>query len=204
MKENLIKGVNVGLLLLVSSILTLRFTNDLEGAVKVFNYFIPVVLVYIIIGILFQFIRQLPGKNSKGSAGISIYYWIWMIVIIVPIIGTFIDDYIRYIILVNTIIIVGLRIGDYIHLSRIAKELNGIRVNKHKTLVIDLDEKPKSKEEFFKIIEDKCIAKGDTLEYIERDTPAIVRINEVLYKVEIGYYYGLIGNAVYTLKITEL
>lgn len=66
MKENLIKGVNVGLLLLVSSILTLRFTNDLNGAVKVFNYFIPVALVYIVIGILFQFIRQLPGRNSKG------------------------------------------------------------------------------------------------------------------------------------------
>ena len=79
-----------------------------------------------------------------------------------------------------------------------------MRVNKHKTLVIDLDEKPKSKEEFFKIIEDKCIEKGDTLEYIERDIPAIVRINEVLYKVELGYYYGLIGNAVYTLKIIEL
>ncbi len=204
MKENLIKGVNVGLLLLVSSILTLRFTNDLNGAVKVFNYFIPVALVYIVIGILFQFIRQLPGRNSKRSSGIAIYYWVWMIVIIVPIIGVFIDDYIRYIILVNTIIIVGLWIGDYMHLSRIAKELNGMRVNKHKTLVIDLDEKPKSKEEFFKIIEDKCIAKGDILEYIERDIPAIVRINEVLYKVELGYYYGLIGNAVYTLKITEL
>ena len=73
MKENLIKGVNVGLLLIVSSILTLRFTNDLDGAVKVFNYFIPVALVYIVIGILFQFIRQLPGRNSKGSSGIAIY-----------------------------------------------------------------------------------------------------------------------------------
>ncbi|MBM6818814.1 DUF4318 domain-containing protein [Clostridium saudiense] len=48
------------------------------------------------------------------------------------------------------------------------------------------------------------MAKGDILEYIERDIPAIVRINEVLYKVELGYYYGLIGNEVYTLKITEL
>lgn len=47
MKESLIKGVNVGLFLLLSSILTLRVTNDLEGAVKLFNYFIPVVLVYI-------------------------------------------------------------------------------------------------------------------------------------------------------------
>ena len=156
-----------------------------------------------LIGLL-PIIRQLPGRNSKRSSGIAIYYWVWMIVIIVPIIGVFIDDYIRYIILVNTIIIVGLWIGDYMHLSRIAKELNGMRVNKHKTLVIDLDEKPKSKEEFFKIIEDKCIAKGDILEYIERDIPAIVRINEVLYKVELGYYYGLIGNEVYTLKITEL
>lgn len=204
MKESLIKGVNVGLFLLLSSILTLRVTNDLEGAVKLFNYFIPVVLVYIVIGTLFQFIRQLPGKSSNGSIGIAIYYWLWLILIIVPIMGIFIDDYIRYIILVNAIIIIGIWIGDYIHLTKIAKELNGTRVNNHKTLVIDLDEKPKSKEEFFRIIEDKCIANGDTLEYIERDIPAIVKINEVVYKVEIGYYYGLIGNAVYTLRITEL
>lgn len=204
MKENLIKGVNIGLFLLVSSILTLRIINDLEGTVNLFNYFIPVVLVYIVIGVLLQLIRQLPGKSSNGSIGIAIYYWLWMILIIVPIIGIFIDDYIRYIILVNAIIIIGLWIGDYIHLTRIAKELNGTRVNKNKTLVIDLDEKPKSKEEFFRIIENKCIENGDTLEYIERDIPAIVKINGVLYKIEIGYYYSLIGNAVYTLRVTEL
>lgn len=204
MKENLIKGVNIGLFLLVSSILTLRIINDLEGTVNLFNYFIPVVLVYIVIGVLLQLIRQLSGKSSNGSIGIAIYYWLWMILIIVPIIGIFIDDYIRYIILVNAIIIIGLWIGDYIHLTRIAKELNGTRVNKNKTLVIDLDEKPKSKEEFFRIIENKCIENGDTLEYIERDIPAIVKINGVLYKIEIGYYYSLIGNVVYTLRVTEL
>lgn len=204
MKENLIKGANIGLILLVSSILTLRFTNDLQGAVKVFNYFIPVVLVYIVIGILSQFIRQLPCKESEVSMGVSIYYWVWMIVIIVPIIGMFIDDYIRYIILINGIVILGIWIVDYIHISKIAKELNGGRVNKHKTLVMDLDEKPKSKEEFFRLIEEKCIVNGDILEYIERDIPAIVKINKILYKIEIGYYYGIVGNIVYTLKISEL
>ncbi len=136
--------------------------------------------------------------------GVSIYYWVWMIVIIVPIIGMFIDDYIRYIILINGIVILGIWIVDYIHISKIAKELNGGRVNKHKTLVMDLDEKPKSKEEFFRLIEEKCIVNGDILEYIERDIPAIVKINKILYKIEIGYYYGIVGNIVYTLKISEL
>lgn len=96
---------------------------------------------------------------------------IMRIYIILLIIGIFIDDYIRYIILVNVIIIVGLWIGDYMHLSRIAKELNGRRVN---------------------------------IRVYRKRYSAIVKINKILYRIEIGYYYGIVGNVVYTLKITEL
>ena len=42
-----------------------------------------------------------------------------------------------------------------------------------------------------------------SLEYIERDIPAVIRINGILYKAEIGYYYSVAGEAVYTLRITE-
>lgn len=203
MRENTIKGVNIGLLLLISSILTLRFTNDVTNVIKLFNYFIPVLIGYISVGILFQWSRSLPSKSSEGSSGIGIYYWVSMIMTVIPFLGMFIDGYIRYIILVNLLVIIVLWVIDYMHLSKVAKELNDGRSIKQKTLIVDLEEKPKSKEEFFRVLENKCILNDDSLEYIERDIPAIIKINGILYKVELGYYYDITGNTVYTLKITE-
>lgn len=203
MKENIIKGANIGFLLLISSILTLRFTNDFENTMKVFTYFVPVLIGYIIIGIIFQCIRNLPSTSSSASMGIGIYYWISMVMIIIPTLGMFIEGYIRYIILVNVLVVFVLWAIDYLHLSKVAKELNGGKAVKHKTIIIDLKSKPKTKQEFFRILEDNCISNGESIEYVERDIPAIIKINEVLYKAEIGYYYSVAGEAIYTLKITE-
>lgn len=203
MKENIIKGANIGFLLLISSILTLRFTNDFENTMKVFTYFVPVLIGYIIIGIIFQCIRNLPSTSSSASMGIGIYYWVSMVMIIIPTLGMFIEGYIRYIILVNLLVVFVLWAIDYLHLSKVAKELNGGKAVKHKTIIIDLKSKPKTKQEFFRILEDNCISNGESIEYVERDIPAIIKINEVLYKAEIGYYYSVAGEAIYTLKITE-
>ncbi|MBS6183788.1 MAG: DUF4318 domain-containing protein [Clostridium celatum] len=204
MKENLIKGANIGFTLLISSILTLRFTNDYDGMMKIFKYILPVLIGYVFIGIVFHWLRNIPRKNNAGSFGVAIYYWVFIIMIIVPVLAMFIDDYIRYMIMANILVIVALWLGEYIHISKIAKELNGGIASKHKTLIVDLDSKPKTKEEFFRIIESKCISRGDSLEYVERDIPAIIKINGELYKAEIGYYYAISGNAVYTLKLTGL
>ena len=78
------------------------------------------------------------------------------------------------------------------------------RSYKENTLLVDLKEKPKTKEEFFKILEEYCISNRVSLEYVEKDLPAITRINGVLNKVEIGYYLDISGATIYTLKITEL
>ena len=42
MRENTLKGIYIGFTLLISSILTLRLTNDVEGLVEAFNYFIKI------------------------------------------------------------------------------------------------------------------------------------------------------------------
>lgn len=204
MKENVMKGINIGFVLLISSILTLRLTNDIEGVIKVFNYFIPILIGYGLLGVLIQWIRNLPHKSSEGSMGVGIYYWIFIIVIFISVIGNFIPDYIRYIILVNIVVLIALWIWDYILLGKVAKELNGEKYHKYNTLLIDLKEKPRTKEEFFKVLEDYCIRNSISLEYVEKDLPAITRMNGVLSKIEIGYYFDVSGATIYTLKITEL
>lgn len=204
MKENVMKGINIGFVLLISSILTLRLTNDIEGVIKVFNYFIPILIGYGLLGVLIQWIRNLPHKSSEGSMGVGIYYWIFIIVIFISVIGNFIPDYIRYIILVNIVVLIALWIFDYILLGKVAKELNGEESHKYNTLLIDLKEKPRTKEEFFKVLEEYCISNKILLEYVEKDLPAIVKMNKNLNKVEIGYYFDVSGATIYTLKITEL
>lgn len=204
MRENTLKGIYIGFTLLISSILTLRLTNDVEGLVEAFNYFIPVLIGYMLTGVVIQWIRSLPHKSSEGSMGAGIYYWIFLIVLAVSVIGNFIPDYIRYIVLVNIVVILALWIWDYISLSKVANELNSGRSYKENTLLVDLKEKPKTKEEFFKILEEYCISNRVSLEYVEKDLPAITRINGVLNKVEIGYYLDISGATIYTLKITEL
>ena len=69
MRENTLKGIYIGFTLLISSILTLRLTNDVEGLVEAFNYFIPVLIGYMLTGVVIQWIRSLPHKSSEGVWG---------------------------------------------------------------------------------------------------------------------------------------
>lgn len=205
MKENIVKGTSIGFTLLISSILSLRFTNDIENTLKVFQYFIPILISYILIGIALQYLHNLPPRrNTSSIKGIESVYWIFIIFTVVSVLAGFIPAYIRCIVLVNIIVIFILWLIDYISLSKVAKELNGVTSFKNRTLVIDLKSKPKTKEEFYKILERHCSASNISLEYIEKDLPAIVKMNGVLNKAEISYYYDLTGMLVYALKITEL
>lgn len=204
MRETITKGIYIGLILIVSSILTLRFTNDIESTIKVFNYFIPILIGYILIGLVLQWIRTLPHKESEGSIGVGSYYWIFLIMTGVSILGGFVPDYLRYIVLVNILVIVGLWFIDYYSLKLVAKELNGSSSYKYNTIMVDLAAKPKNKEEFFIELEKYCGENKILLEYIEKDLPAIVKLDGVLNRVQIGYYYALTGEAIYVLKISEL
>lgn len=204
-KENITTGINIGFALLISSILTLRFNNDIENTVKIFKYFIPILIGYILIGIALQWLRNLPPKEKNGgTGGVGALYWLFIIMTIITFLANFTPSYIRYIVLVNIIVVIILWAIDYRELSRLSEELNGVASHSNKTLIIDLEHKPKTKEEFFDLLEQHYRLSKITLEYIEKDIPAIVKLNGVLNKVEIGYYYGYTGIIVYTLKITQL
>ena len=108
MREHIIKGINTGFILIISSILTLSLLQDNSASLKFIQYFIPILITYIICGIIIQWIRNIPVKNSEGSQGAGIIYWIFLIMIIIPVIGSFIDLYIRYIVLTNIVVIINL------------------------------------------------------------------------------------------------
>ncbi|OPA74676.1 hypothetical protein BVG16_23240 [Paenibacillus selenitireducens] len=50
---------------------------------------------------------------------------------------------------------------------------------------IELDQLPKSKEEFLQAIECYCIKEEVPYEFIERDRPAIISIDRVVYKCQV-------------------
>lgn len=205
MKENITNGINMGFILLISSILTLRLTDDVENTLKVFEYFIPILIGYVLIGIVIQWLSNLPPKEKNGATeGISLFYWLFMIFIILMVSANFIQAYIRYILLANILVLIVLWFIDYRLLSQVSKELNGVASYSNRTVIIDLENKPKTIEDFFDILEKHCRLNKISLEYVEKDLPSIVKMNGVLNKVELGYYYGFGGILINTLKITQL
>ena len=72
-----------------------------------------------------------------------------------------------------------------------------------RTLVIDLKDKPGTKEEFFSVLEDYCIKNRLSLEYVKREIPAVVKLDGVLHEVDLRSYYTY-GGAIYTMDITKL
>ncbi|MDZ7542801.1 hypothetical protein GNF83_16755, partial [Clostridium perfringens] len=101
MRENIVKGTSIGFTLLISSILALRFTNDIENTLKAFQYFIPILIIYILIGIAIQYLHNLPPrKNINGTKGIESVYWLFLICAVLEFLASFIPAYIRCIVLV--------------------------------------------------------------------------------------------------------
>ena len=70
-------------------------------------------------------------------------------------------------------------------------------------LLIDLDEKPGSSEEFFAALETYCKKSSITLEYVKRDIPATVKLNGRLHTVTLteSYMYGGPG---WSMEIQEI
>lgn len=90
---------------------------------------------------------------------------------------------------------------NYFYMKHVANQLNMVRGGR--TLVIDLDEKPGTKEEFFSVLEEYCIRNHMVLEYVKRDIPAVVKLDGILHKIDLNNYYTY-GGAVYTMDITKL
>ena len=133
--------------------------------------------------------------------GMAFVYWYYIFLFILLLLAQFLPNYLRYMILSDAVLLFGRWALNYLYAKRTANQLNMAKAGH--TLVIDLNEKPGTKEEFYSILEDYCISNRMCLEYIKRDIPAVVKIDGVLHGVDLRSYYTY-GGAVYTMDITKL
>ena len=91
--------------------------------------------------------------------------------------------------------------AEYRYLKSVAKDLNSGTAGR--ILLIDLEEKPGTPEEFFAVLETYCQKSSIALEYVKKDIPATVRLDGRLHTVALteSYMYGGPG---WSLEIQEI
>jgi hypothetical protein len=199
--EILISGADLGTILFAGALVGLWLCSGKQGLEIVMDRLGLIFLIYLAAGCLLQLFKRLPEMDLSWLRGMAFVYWYEILMILLLVLAQFLPDYLRYMILSDAAVLFGRWALNYLYAKRTANQLNMTKGGR--TLVIDLNEKPRTKEEFFSHLEDYCIRNRMCLEYIKRDIPAEVKIDGVLHEVDLKSYYTY-GGAVYTMDITKL
>ncbi len=201
MREVFSQGLNLGVILFAGAVAGVWASGLQMHRDFLFDQFIPVVLVCMVIGFGFEFLRSLPELGLVWFRGTAAANWLPVFFILFFLFCGLAPGSIRYMLVGDLVVLTIIWAGNYLYVNRIAKQLN--HGKKAYTLMVDLKENPKTKEEFFEEIELYCKKNRIDLEYVEREIPAIVKLNGELYKVELNYYYTF-GGPVYTLEFKTI
>lgn len=201
------KGLLLGLVLFVSTLIYLLASTDMEHLRIVGTILVPVIAGYGVIGIFIVWLvyrSTLRKSNFSIFSGAAAIYWIWMISVIIMFASNWIPQVLRYIVLVNSAVLLVVWLLDYLYLKRIATELNSGLGYYSRKLVVDLSAKPQTEDMFMNEIENYCQKNNLTLEVLEYGMPAKIKMNNTLYQVQLGQYYTMIGTLIYTLEFNNM
>lgn len=202
-KEISIKGLTLGLILFLSTLIELLINKDMHHLQIVGTFLIPIILGYCLLGMFIRWMVYRSTIRKEGFhlfTGVSIVYWIFMISAIFMAGAYFIPQVIRYIVVANIATLLLVWLLNCIYLKNIAKELNSSLAYYNRTLVEDLQEKPLTEDMFLEDIQNYCKKNHLSLEILEYGIPAKIKMNNVHYNVKLGQYYSMIGTLTYTLE----
>ncbi len=199
--EILFTGVDLGTILFVGALMGLWLLSDRQGLEIVMDRLGLFFLIYLAAGCLLQLIKQLPEMDLSWLRGMAFMYWYFILSFILLLLAGILPDYLRYMILSDAVVLFGRWALNYLYTKRTANQLN--KAKEGRSLVIDLNDKPGTKEEFFSVLENYCIKNRLSLEYIKRDIPAVVKLDGVLHEVDLKSFYSY-GGAIYSMDITKL
>lgn len=207
----LVPGLSLGLALLVSALFAVySFGNDAISAGWMTA--LPLLLaVYALSGVLLMVWHRRPPRQRPATpylSGLNARY-IWAIpaflwLLLFRLTGF---DVLERCLLFNLILLAALWTIEYGMARRMAKALNGALGTRSPavmpaSLIVDLEDCLKGTEAFCIEIERYCIKNHIDYRFIERDKPAIIVMNGVKHRVELGVYYGYVPG--WFLKFTEL
>jgi hypothetical protein len=205
--EIAVKGLFLGLILFVSTLIELLLSKDMEHLLVVGSFLIPIILGYCLFGMFIRWMVYRSTIRKKGFhlfSGIAGVYWIMMLSTLIMASSYFIPQVIRYIVLANIAALLLVWFINNLYLKNIAKELNSGLEYYSRTLVEDLKAKPQTEDMFMEEIENYCKKHNLTLEILEYGIPAKIKMNNTLYTVKLQEYYDLTGSIVNALEFNNV
>jgi uncharacterized membrane protein len=202
-KEISIKGLTLGLILFLSTLIELLINKDMQHLQIVGAFLIPIILGYCLLGMFIRWMVYRSTIRKEGFhlfTGVAVVYYIFMFSAIFTAGAYFIPQVIRYIVVANTATLLLVWFLNCVYLKNIAKELNSSLKYYNRTLVEDLQEKPQTEDMFIEDIKNYCKKNHLSLEILEYGIPAKIKMNNVTYIVKLGQYYSMIGTLTYTLE----
>lgn len=206
-REIAVKGLFLGLILFVSTLIDLLINKDMQHLQIVGTFLFPIIVGYCLLGMFIRWMMYRSTLRKKGShlfSGPAIVYWIMILSAIFTAGAYGIPQVIRFIVVANVATLLLVWLLDCLYLKNIAKELNSGLEYYSRTLVEDLPERPQTEDMFMGEIENYCKKNNLSLEIKEFGIPAKIKMNNTLYLVKLGQYYTLTGSIVYTLEFHNI
>jgi len=206
-KEIAVKGLFLGLILFVSTLIYLLIDMDMPNLRIVGTFIIPIIFGYCLLGMFLRWMVYRSTIRKEGFhlfSGTAIVYWIWILSTFFMVVAYWIPQIIRFIVLVNIATLLIVWLLNFIYLKNIAKELNSGLKYYSRTLIEDLPKKPQTEDMFMQEIENYCTKNHLSFEIINYGIPAEIKIDNTLYTVKLGQYYSVVGSPVYTLEFHNI
>ena len=207
-RSQFVPGLCLGLALLVSALFAVYSFGNRAITVRWMGFFPLLLLVYALLGILLMVWHRraprahpitpyLSGFNARFALCLPGLAWL----LLFRLTGFSVLD---RCVLFNLLLLFALWLIEYRAARRLARDLNGAlgRRAPAASLIVDLDECPQGAEAFCIEIERYCIKNHITYQFIERKKPAVILLDGVKHRVDLGVYYGYVPG--WFLKFTEI
>lgn len=207
-RSQFVPGLCLGLALLVSALFAVYSFGNRAITVHWMGFFPFLLLLYALLGILLMaWHRRTPrahpvtpylsGLNTLFALGLPILAWL----LLFRMTGF---SVLERCVLFNLLLLFALWLIEYRAARHLARDLNGAlgRRAPAASLIVDLDECPQGAEAFCIEIERYCIKNHITYQFIERKKPAVILLDGVKHRVDLGVYYGYVPG--WFLKFTEI
>lgn len=204
------KCIAFACLLFFSAVFVLMISRDMEH-LELFSDKLGLILGGYILGVAaVRLISGLPLVKKIGEwcgilfHGFAYVYWIGLLSLLCSIVGESLEAYIRYIFIANVLVLAGVYVGRYLHLRRVAQEMNRGRSVKNFVLLEDLERRPKNEDEFMEWVEDYCKKSGLDYEVIQYGIPSLIVMDGVRYRVQVTEYCSMASGIVPAMEFTVI
>lgn len=206
-KEIIINGLILGMILFLSTLFILLINIYIENFQVIWTFLIPIFVGYCLLG---MFIRWMAYRSTLRKNGFSILsgtdiaHWILFFSTIFMVGAFSLPHFIRYVVVTNVLTLLLIWFLNCIYIKKISNELNTNMDYYRKAIVIDLSKKPETEEIFTKEIVNYCKKNHLSLEIIEYGIPSKIKLDNILYLVQLGQHFSVEGCIIYTLEFHNI